>query len=338
MNLFIVETPFQYICANEARIKYKTTHNILLLVNPDSEPGISQQKKTVKMDDWDFVISIPCTNRSKHIPKAINTIKKIIKAGVLEYFFYAKYINWNTKLLLCNLPIHTEVYFDDGTLTINEYEESIRTRKVYERKRFIQDFLIRLRGCKPIGRVEQSKNLEIFTIFDLDNPEHKIVKNELSALKNLYGTPNLFDVSAPIGIIGRGAVGHEGHISVKQYLIGIEALKRRFNQDIIYFPHRTESQAIMQKIKQLGGITYHHSELPLEIELIDKSIHLSALIGMNSTAQYTALLLYPGIPIWNLIDEEAIQEYSSKNKQISNRICHLYQKAGIKKLYFDLSK
>lgn len=48
MNLFSVTSPFQYICAIEAKAHYKTKNNILLLVEQASELGLSQQEKIVK--------------------------------------------------------------------------------------------------------------------------------------------------------------------------------------------------------------------------------------------------------------------------------------------------
>lgn len=300
MNLFMATSPFQYICANEARVAYKTKNNILLLVNQEFEPGISQQKKLVNESDWDYVIKIGRKNRALKVPAAIKKIKKIIGKSDLEHFFYAEYIGWRTRLICRNLPIKKEVYFDDGTVSIWEYEDYIRTKKPYHRTRFIQDFVVRLQGCKPIGTLEQTKNLEIFTIFNIENPIHPVIHNDFSALKDKYGTPTLFDKSAPIGFIGQNAIGHKREKTISEYIDELKLFKQKFQNDIIYFPHRTETEEVKKAIMQIGGITYHNSELPLEIELIDKKIKLSCLIGMLSTVQYSAMLLYPGMPVYSL--------------------------------------
>ncbi|MBN8156998.1 hypothetical protein J0J30_23665, partial [Vibrio vulnificus] len=71
-----------------------------------------------------------------------------------ERVFYAEYNAWRTKLIRRNLTFSQEIYFDDGTTTVFEYERYIRDEKTFYRPRFVQDSLIRLQGLKPIGHLE----------------------------------------------------------------------------------------------------------------------------------------------------------------------------------------
>ena len=323
----MVTSPFQYMCACEAKAHYKTKNNILLLVNQIAEPGISQQNKLINFQEWDHVISIPRKNRTKYTPYAIKQIRKLLKGESLQHFFHAEYNGWRTKLLLRNLPVSKEVYFDDGTLTIQEYEVLIRTRKPYYRKRLLQDMWIKMRGCKPIGHMPQSSSLEIFTIFDIDKPEHKVVKNRFAALRKRYGDPKLYNPDAPIGFIGQGAIGHKRMKSISDYVEEIKTFREQHVSDILYFPHRTESEGVKTQLLSLEGLKYHYSELPLEIELIDKNIELSGLVGINSTAQYTALSLYEDMPVYNLIS--SLDLNSSTVSATTKRVHDLFQRSGI---------
>ncbi|MEZ8859673.1 glycosyltransferase 52 family protein [Vibrio sp. 10N.247.311.51] len=327
MNLFLVTSPFQYICAVEARSHYKTENNILLLVEQPSEPGLSQQKKLVNENDWEHVIKIPRKNRTRNLPKVIKEIWKITNREQINNFFHAEYNGWRTKLLLRNLNIDKEVYFDDGTLTLHEYETLIRPKVPYERKRLLQDFLLKLRGCKPIGLLPQSKKLEVFTIFNIPNARHKIVNNSFSFLKSSYGYPNLYSKDSPIGFIGQGAIGHKRMKTIDEYISELKAFKKNYNKEIIYFPHRTETIEIKNRIIALGGITYHESEYPLEIELIDKKIKLSGLVGINSTAQYTAIFIYDGMPIYNIASELDLN--SPNTSIITKRVYNTFKESGI---------
>lgn len=329
MNLFLVTSPFQYICALEAKNSYETKNNILLLVNQESEPGITQQRKLLDTNEWDYIITIGRKNRSKVVPKAIKEIKKISHGKILENFFHAEYNAWRTKLLLRNLAINKEVYFDDGTLTIHEYEESIRLKTVFYRPRFIQDFVITLKGCKPIGRLSQSHNLELFTIFEISNPNHTIKRNTLTTLKTKQNIATLYNTSAPIGFIGQGAIGHKNRKTIEQYLEEITFFIKKQETGIIYFPHRTESSELRKEIKKISGVTYHDSELPLEIELIDKKIELSGLVGILSTVQYTATLLYKDMPIYNLSSNLVIKNPSLIIQKRDKRIRELFLNIGI---------
>ncbi|OEE76428.1 hypothetical protein [Vibrio genomosp. F6] len=330
MNLFLVTSPFQYICALEAKAHYQTKNNILLLVNQESEPGITQQRKLLDIKEWDYIISIGRKNRSKFVPKAIKEIKQLSYNNKLEHFFHAEYNAWRTKLILRNLPIEKEVYFDDGTLTINEYEESIRLKSGFHRPRFIQDLVVRLQGCKPIGKLSQSHNLEIFTIFTIQTSEHHVVKNTLNTLKKKYNLSTLYNKDAPIGFVGQGAIGHKRRKTIKQYMREINFFIKKQNKEIIYFPHRTESLELMKEIQKIEGVTYHCSELPLEIELIDKRIELSGLVGILSTVQCTARLLYPDMPIYNLNSGIEAEDLSEINRNRNRRIHQEFKLNGIK--------
>lgn len=337
MNVFLVTSPFQYICACEAKDHYKTTGNILVLVNQESEPGITQQNKLVDISEWDHVINIGRKSRSKQVPFVIRKIKEITSNVSIEHFFHAEYNAWRTKLMLRNLNIAKEVYFDDGTLTINEYEEVIRPKTTYYRPRIIQDIIIRFNGCQPIGKLPQSNNLELFTLFEIPSPIHHIEKNTLSVLKRKYHTNSLYDPNAPIGFIGQGAIGHKRRKTIESYMSEISHFQKTSSKPIIYFPHRTESEQIRERVKALEGIEYHHSELPLEIELIDKQIHLSGLIGILSTVQYTSLILYPSMPIFNLENTNSNQEYNLDEhvKQRERRIANLFTRCGIENITIE---
>ncbi|WMN87486.1 glycosyltransferase 52 family protein [Vibrio parahaemolyticus] len=297
MNLFLVTSPLQYICALEAKEYFACKNNILLLVNQKSEHGLKQQEKIIDKSEWQHVVTISRDNRSKQVPSAIKQIKAILADRTLEQFFYAEYHGWRTKLLLKNLPVEKEIYFDDGTMTLLEYGNYILPGKPYSRPRFLVDLKVRLSGCQPIGTLPPSDNLEIFSIFELAQSSFKLHNNHLGALKRRYGNPQLYSPSAPIGIIGQGAIGDKNQTSVDEYVQSILELAQYITAEIIYFPHRTEKAAVREKLESHPKIQYHYSEYPMEIELIDKKIALSALVGDYSTAMFTCRKLYPDMPI-----------------------------------------
>jgi len=329
MNLFLVTSPLQYICAVEAKSHYKTEDNILILVEQTSEPGLSQQSNLLDESDWLHVIHMPRKSRSIHTPLAIKKVKKILKTSQLEHFFHAEYNGWRSKLILKNTPICKEVYFDDGTLTINEYEEHIRNRDTYSRIRFFQDLLIKLLGLKAIGTLEQSENLELFTMFNIEKPEHNIEHNSFKELMLKYGKPNLYCPDSSIGFIGQGAIGHKRRKTKEQYISEIKEVISELGKGVVYFPHRTESEELREEIKKIPGIKYHISQLPLELEIVDKNIKLSGLIGIYSTAQYTLKKLFPKMPIYNIPSDIDIKGNNEEVSMRTKRIRDVFIKLGI---------
>ncbi|MEZ8105257.1 glycosyltransferase 52 family protein [Vibrio cortegadensis] len=320
MNLFLVTSPLQYICALEAKQYFSSNNNILLLVNQKSQHGLDQQRKIVNFSDWDHVITMERGNRSFSVPKAIKKIKYHLNNQSLQTFYYAEYNAWWTKLLIKNLPIEKEVYFDDGTLTLLEYYRYILPNIDFFRPRIIQDTVVRLNGCQPIGRLSQSKNLEIFTLFTLEQKHISIHNNKLDSLKQRYGHPELYNSEAPVGFIGQGAVGDKNEKSIKEYLNELSALANQSGQKIIYFPHRTERLEVKKALKKAKYIIYRSSELPLEIELIDKKIQLSALVGTFSTAMFTCRLLYPDMPIFTLSNKNPDKAFQEELRKQMNSI------------------
>ncbi|OOE89094.1 glycosyltransferase 52 family protein [Salinivibrio sp. AR647] len=326
MNVFLVTSPFQYLCALEAKKHYKTKNNVLFLVDQSSTRGLEQQEKIFNPREWNYVITTTRKNRTINIPKAIKKIKDIIKGEQIDTFFYGEYNAWRTKLVAENFCIKKDVYFDDGTLTINELREFIETKKTYSRSRLLQDILLKLYGCKPTTKSLPRENLELFTIFDLNSSTVNIERNTFSHLKAHYNHSDLFSEHAPIGFIGQGAVGHKGGQSVSSYVERVSRFAKSTKNGITYFPHRTESHDVAKAIANIENLTYHRSTLPLELELIEKKIQLSCLYGMNSTAQYTAKLFYPDMPIYNLISDK--ENLSPRNE----RIRLFYKESGIEEM------
>ncbi|WP_333913704.1 glycosyltransferase 52 family protein [Vibrio coralliirubri] len=298
MNLYLVTSPLQYLCALEARHHYQTENNILLLVNQKSKTGLAQQNKIVDRNYWDHVITIERSNRSISVPKSIRAIRALIGQTIIERFFYSEYNGWRTKLIVKNLAIDKEVYFDDGTLTILEYYNYILPNNAFYRPRWFQDIITRLGGCTPPGISFRSNNFEIFSMFKLEDHGIPLVKNEFFALKDNYCYKNLHDNSAPIGYIGQGAIGDKNNPSVAKYVNDVIEVAKKTSKKIIYFPHRTEKEEVKTILENHPDIIYHKSEYPLEVEILDKEIKLSALTGAFSTVMFTFNELYPDMPLY----------------------------------------
>lgn len=328
MNVFLVTSPLQYILALEAKFYFNCQNCLLVLVEQTTQHGIKQQEKLFSKNDWDFVIRVSRSHRSINIPQVIKKIKNRINNKIIEHFFYAEYNAWRTKVMIKNLPIIKEIYFDDGTLTLSEYNKYIFNKKSFYRPRLFQDLILRLQRCKPIGHLEQSNSLEIFTIFNLNTTTHKIHQNTLKYIKEHYGNPKLYNHEAPIGYIGQGAIGNKKRKSTSEYIQELESLAMKSKRKIIYFPHRTEPQEVRQALENNKLITYHQSEYPLEIELIDKNIELSAFVGSYSTVMFTCRLLYPEMPIYTVsndyhdqkIRKELDRQLKAINVQKINRL------------------
>ncbi|KYN25427.1 hypothetical protein AUQ44_07535 [Vibrio cidicii] len=128
MNVFLVTSPFQYICANEARVAYQTQDNILILIEQDNPTGQRQMKALVQEHDWQTVLRFPRNKRTSVTPKIIKEIQRLSQ-GQLETLFYSEYNAWRNKLIIRNLSFKKHVFFDDGTMTFFDYYDHIETKE-----------------------------------------------------------------------------------------------------------------------------------------------------------------------------------------------------------------
>lgn len=311
MNVFLVTSPFQYICANEARVVYGSQNNTLILIEQDNPSGQKQMAALLQEEDWDHVLRFPRNRRTTVTPKIIKTIHQLSQ-GKLDTLFYSEYNAWRSKLIIRNLDFKSHVFFDDGTMTFFDYYDHIEPKSIYYRPRILQDFQLRLQGIKPIDKLEFFDNTEIFSIFSFPNCVTRYRENTLSTLQNRVKQPirnfTTYDI-----FIGQGSIDEKGRISLKEYLDQVKDAIHLSENTLLYIPHRTEASHVTDAIKKLEGLTYHHPKFPIEIELRQSSILPENIVGLSSTALYTLSKIYPDARI-KLIEQKNLSKGERDNR------------------------
>jgi|TARA_Y100000588_G_scaffold252383_1_gene266933 hypothetical protein len=303
MNVFLITSPFQYICANEARVHFKTSDNLLVLVEQDTERGKKNMSEILDVSVWDEIIRIPRSHRTFRIPHVISSIKK--KNKHIESLFLSEYHGWRSNVFIQNLTFDKLIYLDDGLATLVEYEEQIKPQKPYERKRLINDLVLRLQGVTPPNIVLRKPNFEMFTVFKLQSEDFEIHRNLMSDLRSTLNSQECYDSNAPVGFIGEANVGvYKEGIQPDGYLKTIKSILKESGKTMIYFPHRMEQKEVYKAVSDLEGVEVHNSSSPIEREIGKENIKLSKLYGYSSTALYTLSIIYSEIPIQVLENED----------------------------------
>lgn len=301
MNVFLVTSPLQYICAEEALYAYGTNENILVIVEQNEASGIKHLRNVFNEDSWDTIIKVKSDQRTLNLPKIIKKINRLSGHKGIEHLFFGEYKSFRTRLLMKNLTCKKFVFFDDGMATLFDYYDYIHEKRDFTRKRLLQDIILRIQGCKPIGTMPFSEKLEIFTMFDIPDCVCKTTRNNLTIMRAVMKAHECYSPSAPIGFIGEGAIGDKfgkrEQPSKKEYLQQLIDFRASTESTIIYFPHRTETDDVKQEVMKIDNLIYHNTELPLELEIATKKIKLSKLTGIASTALYTLSILYKEVPI-----------------------------------------
>ncbi|SHO57602.1 hypothetical protein [Vibrio quintilis] len=324
MNVFLVTSPFQYICANEAREVYQTRNNLLVLIEQDNPIGKKQMSSLLEEKNWDIIIRYPRNNRTKITPLIINKINKLSQ-GHLQCLFYSEYQSWRSKLIIRNLSFNKHIFFDDGTMTFFDYYDYIEPKLPFYRPRWVQDYLLKFKGIKPIGKLEFFENTEVFSIFNFPNCHIKYKENTLNILrKKIHSNKKelaYFDV-----FIGQGSIDEKGRISVNDYISSIKTAINDSPSQLLYIPHRTEAKHVSSEIKRLKGIIYHHPTFPIELELIEHGVIPKTIIGLSSTALYTLSKIYPESTI-RLIEQNCIASTQRDNRIQSYLLDYFHQRS-----------
>ncbi len=266
-NVYYVTSPFQYLCAFEARVHLKSQHNILIIEEGDTEKGLKQLEDLVARDSWNKIFRIGTQNRTIESPKLIKAIKHYVAKEQLkiDHICYGEFTSWRANLLLKNLDHQAPLYFDDGTLSLVEFEHYLRPKKPFSRQRWFQDFLLRLQGVRPLKSEAISDQLIVFSIFNFDDSPFCYIKNQFDDLLARYDRHEVFDESAPVGFIGQGAVGDKYQKSIDDYLEEIQsALNCTATGSMIYFPHRSEKPTVKQKVQPLKALVTMNKPIRLK--------------------------------------------------------------------------
>ncbi|CAM3815139.1 hypothetical protein VA7868_02582 [Vibrio aerogenes CECT 7868] len=327
MNIFLVTSPFQYICANEAREAYRTKNNLLILFEQNNLIGQKQMSSLLNEQDWDRVLRYPRNKRTTITPRVIRDIKKYSK-GNLNNLFYSEYCSWRSKLIIRNLAFKKHIFFDDGTMTFFDYYDHIEPKSVFYRPRWIQDFILKFSGIKPIGKLGFFENTEIFSIFHFPDCVVSYKENTLTLLKERINSRRHQMVPHNI-FIGQGSIDEKGRISIDEYLESIKSALSHSEQSLIYIPHRTEAEHVSKEIKKLEGIIYHQPQFPIEIELIEHGFIPNEIIGLSSTALYTLSKIYPDAKI-RLIEHKYMT--SSRDNRIQSYLLDYFHNRSLPEL------
>ncbi|NOH96101.1 hypothetical protein [Vibrio sp. 99-70-13A1] len=322
MNLFLVTSPFQLLCAIEAKSQYSAVNNILVLREEKSLTSAAQMKLLLNKSEWDHILYLGRKSKIWEAWKLQYNLKKINPSLQFNSVFYADYSAWRTNVMLNNLATDKEIMFDDGVGTIREFKDKIKPELVVSRNKTSRDVMLKLVGLKPPRKIFPRDNFSFFTFFELAGSKQPVTTNNLQQLQTRLNTSRCYSQEAPIAFIGQGMVAEKG-INLDYYANMLESLVKDNDAELIYFPHRTEAEFVKERLMKIEGLTYHQSTLPLELEVAVEGITLSKIYGIASTAAVTLEKLYPEIPIVDLkvpVKHYLIEEFGDNFHTVANEL------------------
>ncbi|MCJ8161551.1 hypothetical protein [Acinetobacter zhairhuonensis] len=268
MNLYIVESPLQLICAFESINLNKKDHYLLLI----RLSGRGDNDKHLR-NCIDF-LGLKCvffTLRPNHVKiDFIFNLSLWIKVFFRKYeiIYFGSACSSFIKFINLFLWGKEYIYLDDGLATLR-IQKKIEQRKINE--------------------------LNFFTFFNISGiGKQKIYKNEFNAIKN-YLEKSRTHSSYFIGQPVEKMIG----FSKEDYIKCVNMVAKQYSKEspLIYIPHRVED---IENIKGISNIKILKIEMPVELFFILSSNELpSKIYSCYSTALITLKNMIPNVECYS---------------------------------------
>lgn len=280
-NLLIIKSPLQLINALEAIDYFKLKNNILVVLHDGSKENLKQINKLILYHEWQEVITVYDRKYTKFI-QYLSLLNKL-KKEKYNYVFFGE-LGIIQRMIVANTIKKELFYIDDGGSTITEYNNKIKHNKL--NKYSLREFRYLLFGFK----IKINDTINLFTYYDLEPLNNKIIKNNLSFFKTNY--INKLEKSDDVYFLGMPI---ENVMNINVYIKFLQSIILKYpSQKIIYIPHRREDFSQKNLIRELVNSRFEFREIstPIEIYYFENNILPSTVLSFFSTALKTLKILY----------------------------------------------
>lgn len=299
---FVISSPFQALCALEAKSYYgiddatfflfdtDICHNMVApFLNKAGEIRFIEHKKngTIQL--------------IRKVRKSVKERFELVFCG--DYFSYGIYV-----VALCISKYKSQhVYLDDGNSSLEIAPPISRKRPRSRNERLWYSVLNLFTKLKAIKS-------SLFTIYDLgDNCPMPVIHNSFSSL--VSGDDILRHGIYVIGTNASKAVFR--YKSYQEYLTAIDGwIKSKYREEEVYYcPHRGDHNDWSSFIDSLGWKMFE-TEISVEIDFVHKGLYPVGVFGFGSTALLTLKMIYPDSDVKTIVAEYASESDNRSYRRI----------------------
>ena len=289
--IFYVTSPFQLMCAFEARERFALQNTLLVLVIEFSTDTANKRQLTRLVHElgWTHILSLKQDLRSKFFSQlAVLSVIKCLKHSRL---FLGEYSSFGRALIGLG-PWSSLFLLDDGTATIAEQYRLSSPKAAGFRRHlwdWFRDFRFRIFGYSANFQSE----IVLFSTI-VKNPVGSVglIRHSFENLRAFFGSRNASSCQDYSIFVG-GDLG----LDEKNYdeILRCAEFFLKANCNPVYMLHRDENEhAIQQRVLRYGYSLYR-SNLPIELEILFRGKAPSAIVGTISTALITLKSLFPQV-------------------------------------------
>lgn len=285
----MVESPFQLLCAIEAKEHFKTLNNTLIILDTGEKNNLLQIKNLLDLSNWDIVHIIPFNNNKLiQFLKSIQLIYKFKKIK-LDNLFIGEFRSDIMWLFVTNAKYINSYLLDDGSHTIHLQNNTFNNLLHYNKGiNSVKKNLLKIAFLNGLNR----KVINLFTIYDFKNKylNQNIIKNNFNFINTRID--NEFKSNQNIYFIGTNMV-ENNMLEEDYFFIMLKKIIKYYgkNKTIIYIPHRREKKDKLKNVEKLN-IQIKSINLPIEIYFLLNQIKPNHIASFASTALYTLSKIY----------------------------------------------
>lgn len=316
-SLFIVQTPFQAMCAINAIRQLKIeNYELSLHLHPNTE---KRNKQTIELADM------------YGLRYNVEKYKPIGFANLLGLLFKRR--NRFNRVFLGTHLYHDGYYhaleelkdkgnlilLDDGVATLTLLKEGYNTKG---KSTLFMAFY------KVIAAIHRIRINNVLTVYkDIANPQWNIAFNDISLLRQTRCSRENSKIIF-IGTNNSGFITRRGvdEIGFKKALFNVlkEVKIAHTHDEILYIPHGRDKSNFAKDFCDELGIKYTPIDINVEIYLITSGIIPNAIYGFTSSALYNLKRIFPESSIKNIV-MKVLYDKSSGGFEISK----YYEQQGI---------
>lgn len=300
VNLFIVESPFQFLSAIEANHYFKNEENILIIKYSSYRTHQKNNEQLTLLRDfsaWKEVIEIEASYSTRlsnlKLLFFLNKVKS--KYANLDKIFIGEYRSW-VQREYCNVLNPNECFvLDDGNMALELqktyipfgryfYFGATEQQQHFERfqHKILSKLLLRQKGS-------ERKDFNLFTCFNLMpySPKQTVIKHSFEYLKREAQQKDVLKNTVYFFGSNLSELDLMSKEEEKKLLKSILEYFKNRNINMVYLPHRRESSHKLDYIQNTLGIQLRYSKYPAEIEFVMMDKLPQYLASILSTALHT---------------------------------------------------
>lgn len=305
-NIFFINSPFQLLCAIEAKAFFNLNNSILIIFNKGKGRNYDQISNLLSNYQSSFDEVIELEYKLKSLTGWLNGFKKferLIKCfPKVGTIFIGDYRNGLVRHFHNSVSYENIYIIDDGFATINVYKK-IKNTFNYDYKEKIKLILSFFRY-----RYKINENITFFTMFAPLFSKENVINNEfINIFHNISKktSENIYFLGTPLV--------EDKIVSKEYYLKKIKEITDHFGSvSVTYFPHRREERKKLREIELKTEIKVQEISIPIELYLMDAEWP-SKVISFYSTALYSISKMFSKIEVY-AINIESTEINSSKEE------------------------